>query len=219
MVRRCASEMIDQLPVATSGYSSFSGLGTTLHDLRRRVSGYSVEIMVIFSANDKLLVTTSLIIFAAVTWSLNILCSGLIGYKIWKSRRILQTYFSTTSDRLNNTLTIIIESALVYSLTSLASLIATVLRAAAIFSLTDVTPPLVGIVFLYVIISSSNFKANTAVHRISAVSDALGGHGTSDYRLESEVFGTLSDSGAVVQVTLEKTIHAEDPESLYNVTK
>ncbi|KAK7682406.1 hypothetical protein QCA50_014611 [Cerrena zonata] len=186
--------------------------------------GHSVEVMVIIYTNNEFLVTPSLMFFAAISWGLNLLCSGLIGYRIWKSRRILQTYFAATGGRLNNALTIIIESALVYSLISLASLITTVLGAAALFSVTDVTPPLVGIVFLHVIISSSNFKANGATHQSSAVSDALSGHGPSDHQLESEVFNTQAhppSSGVVVQVTLEKTIHTEDPEcaSVYDGTK
>ncbi|KAK7682400.1 hypothetical protein QCA50_014605 [Cerrena zonata] len=167
------------------------------------VPAHSVEVMVIIHTNNDFLVTHSLVIFATITWSLNLLCSGLIGYKIWKSQRILQTYFVTTGSRLNNALTIIIES---------------VFAAAALYSITDVTPPLVGIVFLHVIISSSNFKASAATHRSIAVSDALGGHEASDHRLESDVFNTQahpSGSGVVVQVTLDKRIDAEDLECGY----
>ncbi|KAK7682384.1 hypothetical protein QCA50_014589 [Cerrena zonata] len=99
-----------------------------------------------------------LVIFVAVSWTLNLLCAGLIAYKICKMRYIIKRLFSTKNDLLDNMLTVILESASIYSVLILATLITTALGNAFQFIVVDLTPPLVGIIFLFVIMSSSNVR-------------------------------------------------------------
>ena len=74
-----------------------------------------------------------------------------------------------------------------------------------------------GIVFLNLIISSSNFKWNSTIpHQNSGAQDMVSRNSHESFEQQMDTFGTPlrpMGPGTVVQVTLDKTVHT-DPESL-----
>ncbi|KAJ7806854.1 hypothetical protein B0H14DRAFT_3882215 [Mycena olivaceomarginata] len=101
-------------------------------------------------------------IFIYLTLFTNVLCTGLISFKIFTVRRNVAGVTSGSSrpdDVTSRIITIIVESAAVYTLLLIAQLVANSLDSYVTYILIDMTPPTIGLVFSYIIIRVSRGSA------------------------------------------------------------
>ncbi|CAL1713327.1 unnamed protein product [Somion occarium] len=99
----------------------------------------------------------SLKYFCALTLALNVLCTCMIAVKIWCIQRdVDMLVFQRGTRRLSKILAIILESAAIYSAFLFAVLGLTIAESGAMFIVLNPIPPVIGIVFAYMIIRSSN---------------------------------------------------------------
>ncbi|CAL1713278.1 unnamed protein product [Somion occarium] len=165
--------------------------------------------------------TWQLVIFWAGSWLLNILCTSLIAYKIWKARRIANRLLSNVNERLNNAFVVIIESAAVYTLVSFATMIASILGHNSVYIVILLTPPSIGIVFLYAIISSSKVKESTAKQQSTVLTRSAVRRDENDRvspdSPQAEHFNTAlfsptasANVDVTVQVHLKRTVHTDN---------
>ncbi|CAL1713325.1 unnamed protein product [Somion occarium] len=104
-----------------------------------------------------------LLAFFALTLGLNFICTSLIVFKIFRARHLLNKFIITRQRRLNGALALVIESAAIYSMFLFLALILAVARSNALYIIFNMLPPMIGIVFLYVILRSAEQKRNTTV--------------------------------------------------------
>ncbi|KAI0077643.1 hypothetical protein K474DRAFT_1707113 [Panus rudis PR-1116 ss-1] len=153
--------------------------------------------------------------FCAVTLALNFLCTFLIGFRIWRTQKISNVYFSSGSKQsLGGALAIILESAAIYSGLLFAVLGLALASNGALFVILNLLPPVIGIIFFYVILKSS--KSNSqffATTQQTAVNSSGGGisHLTSSrktrYTMNSELAAVHPEDG--VHIRLEHVVHSD----------
>ncbi|KAJ7306922.1 hypothetical protein DFH08DRAFT_1053893 [Mycena albidolilacea] len=159
-------------------------------------------------------ITITIDIFLYLTLFTNVLCTGLISYKIFNVRRNVAGVMSGSGNNhsdgvTSRIITIIVESAAVYTLLLVAQLIANSVRSYVTYLLIDMTPPTIGLVFSYIIIR---------VSRGSSYGDSSGRVDTSLSRDRGnfELSGTRGGRSGVrseVQVRLERvTVQHSDRE-------
>jgi len=105
--------------------------------------------------------------FFVATLALNLLCTTLIAYKIWKVQSKVIPYVSGPS-RGANALSIILESAAIYSAALICLIGTSTAGSSVMFFFLNSMPPLIGSVFSYIILRSS-----TDVKRFNTVSETL----------------------------------------------
>ncbi|KAJ7084947.1 hypothetical protein C8R44DRAFT_894055 [Mycena epipterygia] len=95
----------------------------------------------------------SLNTFLALTLCTNLICTGLISFRILRSHRRVMSLVSS-DDRTDSIkiVSIIVESAAIYTLLLLGTLISNSLDSFVNFVLFNCTPPTIGLVFSYIII-------------------------------------------------------------------
>ncbi|KAK7682360.1 hypothetical protein QCA50_014565 [Cerrena zonata] len=148
--------------------------------------------------------SSQLLAFFALTLGLNFICTSLIVFKIATAHRLLNRFqtAATSSRRLTDTLALVIESALLYSLLLFVALVLAIARSHALYIIFNMLPPTIGIVFLYVILRSTN--NNTSSDTSTAQSRTTRTTRTSSsYTLRSGV--------------RHHTLHSPFPVSLYTI--
>ncbi|KAJ6541564.1 hypothetical protein B0H19DRAFT_1173618 [Mycena capillaripes] len=137
--------------------------------------------------------------FISLTLCINIICTGLISFQIIRVyRRVAWMTSTDSSSESIRIVSIIVESAAVYTAMLVATLVVARLRGFGIYILFDCLTPTIGLVFSSIII------------RV--------GHGTSFGEMtgnktptvSSPVFGRNSrtiESGQTINITLERTTH------------
>ncbi|THG96925.1 hypothetical protein EW026_g4990 [Hermanssonia centrifuga] len=91
--------------------------------------------------------------FLTLTLSTNIYCTALLSYEIWRVNREvrgLPTYLSPTA--VKDVVTIIIESAVIYTVFSLVTLITYVAKSPVALAFLNCTGPVIGITFCLIIV-------------------------------------------------------------------
>ncbi|KAK0493877.1 hypothetical protein EDD18DRAFT_1464663 [Armillaria luteobubalina] len=98
-------------------------------------------------------------VFAAVTLAANIICTALISFRIWRVRRSIPVK-RQGSDPLHGVITLIVESAAVYTVVLIAQIITQGFESYTCFVLFDVQCPIIGIVFSMIIIRVSRGQSH-----------------------------------------------------------
>ncbi|KAJ7078773.1 hypothetical protein C8R44DRAFT_895836 [Mycena epipterygia] len=158
-------------------------------------------------------------VFIYLTLSTNVLCTGLISYRIFTIRRNVAGVLSSGAGRSDGVTTkiisIIVESASIYTLLLIAQLIANNLGSYVTYILVDCTPATIGLVFSYIIIR---------VSRGSSYGDTTGQVDTSRSRDRGNNFelsqtrNGRSGTRSEVQIKLERvTVQHSDLDSAKEV--
>ncbi|KZT69503.1 hypothetical protein DAEQUDRAFT_690628 [Daedalea quercina L-15889] len=93
--------------------------------------------------------------YFSLTLALNFLTTGMVVYPLWKTRRETSEYFKLRSrkrDRLKGIICIFIESALLYTLSVVISIIVDLVHSNVYYPATDVSVQLAGFTFNLIII-------------------------------------------------------------------
>lgn len=102
-----------------------------------------------------------LVSFFALIWGLNVICTGLIAFKIGRSQWVLNKFKASGDQRLRRAFSLIIESAAIYSLLLFVALILAIAGSNGLYIVFDMLPPMIGIIFLYVILRGSKNNQDT----------------------------------------------------------
>ncbi|CAL1713236.1 unnamed protein product [Somion occarium] len=146
---------------------------------------------------------------------LNIICTALIAYKIRKAQHVSDRLVSIIDNRMKRVSFILVQSAAVHTLVNSAMLVFTLTARTALYVIIYLTPPLMGISFLYVIISTSNIVPESAVREPSERRGPnqiiTGDHGLPNG--DDDIVGvdsTAISPAITVQIHLEQTIRVDD---------
>ncbi|ESK90476.1 hypothetical protein Moror_13645 [Moniliophthora roreri MCA 2997] len=146
--------------------------------------------------------------FFAATLAMNLLCTLLIAYRLWAVGRAVRGY-SHSSRRGASALSIVLESAAIYS-TALVCLIAlSITNNSAMFFFLNSMPPLIGSVFSYVILRSTS--SDTKRYNPNATS-TLSDHSMNRSMARSGVShrrDTVQPLDSGVHVHLERIVHGD----------
>ncbi|KAK0437166.1 hypothetical protein EV421DRAFT_2038336 [Armillaria borealis] len=97
--------------------------------------------------------------FAAVTLAANIICTALISFRIWRVRRNMSET-RQGFDPLSGVITLVVESAAVYTVVLITQIITLGLESYISFVLFDIQSPIIGIVFSMIIIRVSQGQSH-----------------------------------------------------------
>ncbi|KAF8627675.1 hypothetical protein AX15_004303 [Amanita polypyramis BW_CC] len=98
------------------------------------------------------------IYFFAATLAVNLICTCLIAYKIWRVQNEVAIYV-TSDSRVRNAFSIILESAAIYTAILVCMIVLVCVRSTALFIFLNSMSPLIGLVFTYVILRSTSDKS------------------------------------------------------------
>ncbi|KAE9394429.1 hypothetical protein BT96DRAFT_998545 [Gymnopus androsaceus JB14] len=115
-------------------------------------------------------------IFEVLTLVLNLLNTGMIAYRIWSVRKRTQSSRMVKSDTISNLVTLLIESAAVYTVVLVVDIVFLSLGNILLLVFIDIQTPIIGIVFSNIIISVTEGSAFGA-------SSGTTGNGTSRDRV------------------------------------
>ncbi|KAF8718308.1 hypothetical protein AX14_011912 [Amanita brunnescens Koide BX004] len=93
--------------------------------------------------------------FFATTLAVNLVCTCLISFKIWRVQRAVVGYVNGFR-RARNALLIVLESAAIYTAALVCMIILACVDSAALFFFLNSMPPLIGTVFTFVVLRSSS---------------------------------------------------------------
>ncbi|CAL1707467.1 unnamed protein product [Somion occarium] len=136
--------------------------------------------------------------FYAVTLALNVLCTVLIAFRVWSVQR---TVSGSVTGRLPNVLSIVIESAAIYSVLLIILIGTSVSDSSAMFFLLNSMAPAVGSVFSYVILRSSGNAS-----RYETTFKGTVGFST-NYGSSRNTDKTQSEG---VEICLERIVHTDE---------
>ncbi|KAJ7642339.1 hypothetical protein DFH06DRAFT_1477531 [Mycena polygramma] len=145
--------------------------------------------------------------YISLSLSTNVICTGLISFKIIQIYRQVSWMVTSNSGRTDSMriLSIIVESAAIYTLLLIATLISDHVASFVTFVLIDCSSPTIGLVFSYIIIRVSrgtSFGESTDQGTITSIRAR---HPT-DRTLESgQRLGAHSGAKSEVQIRLEHT--------------
>ncbi|KAJ7649036.1 hypothetical protein DFH06DRAFT_1208843 [Mycena polygramma] len=149
----------------------------------------------------------SLNAFISLSLCTNVICTGLISFKIIQVYRQVSWMVSSNSGRTDSMriLSIIVESAAIYTLLLIATLITDHVASFVTFVLIDCTPPTIGLVFSYIIIRVSrgtSFGESTDQGTITSIRAR---HPTDRTFESGQSLGAHSGAKSEVQIRLEHT--------------
>ncbi|KAH7099384.1 hypothetical protein BKA62DRAFT_831782 [Auriculariales sp. MPI-PUGE-AT-0066] len=158
------------------------------------------------------------------TLSANVLGTVLIASRIWWIRRQSKGALGSTSDAVSHILTLIVESAFVYSAVLSAEIVAIAKDSYLNFTFINLIGPLVGIVFSYIIIRASSSSSTSRFETSAATGGMSGGGGGGGYgasygggpRSAGPRRDDLESRGVdshPVQIRLETITHSDHPYS------
>ncbi|KAJ7132489.1 hypothetical protein C8R44DRAFT_50104 [Mycena epipterygia] len=129
------------------------------------VSSWSIVGLITFDAEDESLsqntIFKSTIAFISLTLCINIICTALISFRIFRIQRHILKLCTSRPSQLDSmkVIPIIVESASLYTLLVIGILISLGSNSFITFILIDCTPPTIGLVFSYIIIRVSRGTA------------------------------------------------------------
>ncbi|KAJ7688264.1 hypothetical protein B0H17DRAFT_1068945 [Mycena rosella] len=153
----------------------------------------------------------SLNAFISLSLCTNVVCTGLIAFKIIQVYRQVAWMVSNNAGRADSMriLSIIVESAAIYTLLLIATLITDHVASFVTFILIDCTPPTIGLVFSYIIIRVSrgtSYGESTEQGTISSIR----AHRPTDRTFESgPSLSSRSGAKSEVQIRLERTARGQ----------
>ncbi|CAL1707488.1 unnamed protein product [Somion occarium] len=100
--------------------------------------------------------------FSAVTLALNVLCTVLLAYRIWRTQRMINRLWPRKNRTLCRAFGIVVETAAIYSVSLFAILGMAIAESPCLFIVLNPMPPLIGIVFFYIVLRSSTNNQYTA---------------------------------------------------------
>ncbi|KAF7790971.1 hypothetical protein EIP86_001930 [Pleurotus ostreatoroseus] len=165
--------------------------------------------------------------FYSVTLILNVICTFGISYKIWIIQRGVSGYAVSSATRLRRIITVIVESAAIYSAWLIALIITSEVGESALFILLNSISPIIGMVFSAVIIRVSIDRNNYST--MSHVSGSRFGFSKGSDGRSNPITRQTAGSGNApvvnsrarsggVQITLDTVTH-KDPTSEYEMDK
>ncbi|KAJ7480878.1 hypothetical protein FB451DRAFT_1238659 [Mycena latifolia] len=137
-----------------------------------------------------------------MTLCTNVVCTCLIGYRIIQSQRAIQKLCEVASDRLWNTLIIIVESAAIYSSVLIALICCYVLGSDAQDIVLDMSVSTIGIAFTMIILRVSLGVSSETRYNGASVAETMklpvrrGEYAVNVSRLGEVDRGSYSDSGS-----------------------
>ncbi|KAF8138049.1 hypothetical protein K438DRAFT_1881014, partial [Mycena galopus ATCC 62051] len=157
------------------------------------------------------IVFKSLNLFLSLTLCTNIICTGLISFRILRIHRQLRWISSVSGPTYTmRVLSVIIESAAIYTLLLVGTLISNEASSYVNFVFFNCTPPTIGLVFSYIIIRVSrgtSYGENPATATVGTVHFRQGPL-TTNYELDQTPSGPVG----AVQVRLERETVADSDE-------
>ncbi|KAJ7686872.1 hypothetical protein B0H14DRAFT_3056770 [Mycena olivaceomarginata] len=145
--------------------------------------------------------------FISLTLTTNIICTGLISFRIVQVYRRVASMVSGNSGRTDSMriLSVIFESASMYTAVLLATLVVARLKGFAVFILIDCLPPTIGLVFSYIIIRVSR-GTSYGESTVNGTTTSLGRYRPNNRPFDSgQSFSTRSAGKSEVQIRLERT--------------
>ncbi|KAE9394428.1 hypothetical protein BT96DRAFT_998544 [Gymnopus androsaceus JB14] len=112
-------------------------------------------------------------IFEVLTLVLNLLNTGMIAYRIWSVRKGTHNSRMVRSDMLTNLVTVLVESAAIYTVVLVVDIVLLVYGNALLLVFIDIQTPIIGIVFSNIIIRVTEGSAFGS-------SSGTGGNGSRD---------------------------------------
>ncbi|KAJ7796585.1 hypothetical protein B0H14DRAFT_2914047 [Mycena olivaceomarginata] len=154
----------------------------------------------------------------SLTLCTNVVCTGLIAFRIIHTYRQVASIISRNAGRPESTriLSIIIESAAIYTAVLVATLVVARLRGFAIFILMDCLCPTIGLVFLYIIIrvSRGTSYGDVKIHETPTILDQYSSNNrVSRSRQNSSIRGAAQSD---FQIKLEPIRFAEVMEGAFS---
>jgi hypothetical protein len=147
--------------------------------------------------------------FLIATLVLNLLCTLLISVRIWRIQRLVTPF---KASRGANAISIIVESAALYSAVTVVLIVCSILNISPFFFFLNSMPPLIGVVFSYIIIRSSSDDRNkygTAVFSTMTGSTAAETHATSPRSVNAPGVTSFSQ-GEGVHIHLEQVVRRDE---------
>ncbi|KAF8635184.1 hypothetical protein AX15_000516 [Amanita polypyramis BW_CC] len=129
--------------------------------------------------------------FCAATLAVNLVCTCLIAYRIWAAQKTAVARNTSVHHRVQNLLSIMFESAAIYTASLACMIILASIRSGFLFVFLNSMPPLIGLVFIFVTLGGS--------------SEA--GHYSSDVRRPALPNDTSPPEGA--RIHLEKVVYCD----------
>ncbi|KAJ7132455.1 hypothetical protein C8R44DRAFT_871411 [Mycena epipterygia] len=140
--------------------------------------------------------------FQALSLCTTLLCTGLISFRIFSIRRNVGGMLSGCSEVMKF-VSVLVESAAMYTVLLTASLITNVLRSYVNYILCNCTPPTIGIVFSYIIIRMR--RENSYGDSTASAINTRGRESSPTFENSSS---RVTHSGmSQVQVRLERVVH------------
>ncbi|KAK2464598.1 hypothetical protein APHAL10511_003387 [Amanita phalloides] len=136
--------------------------------------------------------------FFAATLAVNLVSSCLIAYKIWKIQSAVTGYVANM-DRAQKAISIVLESASIYTTALVGMIILVCLDSAALFFFLDSMPPLIGLVFTYVVLRSSDNGKRSSFKGTRKSHDYMG--------TNTDSTGSPANEG--VRVQLERVVYRD----------
>ncbi|KAF8172557.1 hypothetical protein K438DRAFT_1981405 [Mycena galopus ATCC 62051] len=169
------------------------------------ISVWSIYVFVTYNPDESVFTEIDLTVdfFIYLTLVTNVLCTGLISFKIFTVRRNVAGAISGgRSDGVTSRIiTIVVESAAVYTLLLIAQLIANSLGSFVTYILIDMTPATIGLVFSYIIIRVS--RGSSYGDSSGRIDTSLSRERANNYEL-SGTRGGRTGMRSEVQVRLER---------------
>ncbi|KAJ7033922.1 hypothetical protein C8F04DRAFT_1234570 [Mycena alexandri] len=154
--------------------------------------------------------------FLSVSMAINVICTALISFRILQMRhRLVSSGMSTVGPGHGGTrvVAVIVESAAMYSLMLVATIITTSLGSFVNFVFLSLLPPTIGVVFSYIIIrvsrgtSYGDEKDSSSMSTLTTFNAQRSG--PERFELSRNQTSMISSARTTVQVRLEQDIHQD----------
>jgi len=147
------------------------------------------------------------IYFFAATLAVNLVCTCLIAFRICMVRRAVVGYV-TGVRRARNALSIVLESAAIYTIGLVCMIILAGVDSAVLFFFLNSMPPLIGLVFTFVVLGSSD--SNDRRYSESTAVEAQSSSGPRSVKSNGRIslpIGQSPSNGEGVHIHLERVVH------------
>ncbi|KAF8627676.1 hypothetical protein AX15_004304 [Amanita polypyramis BW_CC] len=145
--------------------------------------------------------------FFTATLAVNLICTCLIAYRIWTVQNGVARYTSI-NHRIQNVLLIILESAAIYTVDLIGMIVSARLHSAVLFVFLTFMPPLIGLVFTFVVLRTSDTdRCDTGRASLEVRSNNMLRFAVSNEVSDAESSGPSSEG---VRIHVEKIVHGAE---------
>jgi len=157
------------------------------------------------------IVFKSLNLFLSLTLCTNVICTGLISFRILRIHRQISWMSASGPSYTMKALSVIVESAAIYTLLLVGTLISNSVDSYVNFILFNCTPPTIGVVFSYIIIRVSRGTSYGDGESTISTGTVHFRHPTTAHAYElDQSTATRSRTAGAVQVRLERESETQE---------